>query len=167
MSQPLTIWAVWTESGEYESWAHDTQAIFATEALAQQHAEQLRSFRQDWEVGVHRQTVMDELPILGTWHRREAHILADGAVDRPESGWISFPSWQYADDITECRISTWNRRDPDLSIDITGHDKEAIKALYTEMLQEARDHLAGRRQAYLSNDPLTPEKRAELAAEPR
>lgn len=64
-----TVWCVWTEWGEYEQWSRHQEGIFATKALAEAHADQLRAKRHKedgspcWDVvEVIEDEVLIELP---------------------------------------------------------------------------------------------------------
>lgn len=65
MSEERIVWGVWVSEGEYENWTTGIDEMFTTQELADAYADRLRTqniARSSYEVRVHAETVLDEIP---------------------------------------------------------------------------------------------------------
>jgi hypothetical protein len=141
-----TIWYVWTESGAYEQFSRDLRGTFASKALAEAHAAQLRNQGGYDAVEVVEDVVLDGVPVSVPYVRYAAHIWPDGTEDtglgyHRES---AFASWSNElRPLDNSRVGPWSRKDqPDKYIEVIGSDEALVAAEYERLLAEVRSALA-------------------------
>lgn len=140
----VKVWCVWTESGEYEQFGRDLRGVFATQALAEAHATQLRAASHYDVVEVVGDSVLDEVPISVPHVRYTAHICPDGTEDHGlgfyrESG---FSTWSNElRPLDSSRVALWSNKGADQYIEVIGSDEVLVAAEYDRLLVELRERL--------------------------
>lgn len=153
------VWAVWTESGEYEDWSRDLAGLFSDRAAARSHADALQAQRESLDVvEIKRETVLATPPEPVTYYRWSAHITEDGQEDKGLGYYRESCDGWWSHDLRPARgrLVRWSGdRAPDLYIEVTGHDLQAVRAKYDRLLQKARRRLA-RRNAAAQESSVSP-----------
>lgn len=148
--EPSEVWEVWTESGEYENFSRDLRGLFATEELAQAHADQLKATREYDRVEVAADRVQSVLPARVPCVQWSAHIWPNGTVDMGlgRRAGRQFDTWDNElAPLESSRCDPWSHGEAaDLYIEAVGSDPELVKAEYQRLLIVAREQIkTGRR----------------------
>lgn len=135
------IWCVWTESGEYDQYSRDLRGTFASEALAEAHAAQLRG-RLYHVVEVVEDAVLDAVPVSVPYVRYAAHIWPDGTEDHDlgyhhGSTWATWSNELLPLDSSRCVPWSTSAR-ADMFIEVTGSDEALVAAEYDRLLAALR-----------------------------
>lgn len=136
------LWCVWTESGEYEQFRRELRGIFASEAVAEAHAAQLRgAFYSVVEVVM--DAALDAVPTSVPYVRYAAHIWPDGTEDR-DLGYHRGPAFRTWSNelrpLDSARCDPWSATD--MFIEVIGSDEALVAAEYERLLVALRSPAA-------------------------
>ena len=138
----MNIWAVFTESGEYESYSRDLAGVFATKELADAFAIVAHGEVEEW-------CVLDAAPIKVTQYHWREQVEPYGKLAPPRElraqGTAHFGRSRYRalvwEHLAEHRSCTgpWNGDNkPSRSIVVSGTDLAVVKAEHKRLVAEAR-----------------------------
>lgn len=143
----MSVWCVWTESGEYEQFSRDLRGIFVSEGLATAHADQLRGSGYYNVVSVVEDEALSAIPVSVPYVRYSAHIWPDGTEDHGpgyERG-PRFPTWSNeCRPVEESRVGPWGSEgDPNQYIEVTGSDEAQVAFEFDRLLTDLRSRIVG------------------------
>lgn len=142
----MSVWCVWTESGEYEQHSRDLRGVFASQEVAAVHADHLRAGDDYDVVEVLEEPILDEPPSSVPYVRYAAHIQPDGTEDTGLGYYrgSSYDTWSNElKPLDSSRVDPWSHADrPDRYIEVIGSDETLVAAKYERLLTELRRGLS-------------------------